>query len=395
MPRGPPAIRRRGRFSRKYTCYIQPMYMNFWYPVAACSEVTNEAPLPVRILSMDFVAFRDGAGHPHVLSDTCIHRGGSLGYGKVKGDCVQCPYHGWQYNGAGRCVLMPALGATETPPARAKVDSYPVQERYGILFAFLGDLPESERPPLFEIPEYAAEDWRANKLKVFEVDFYYERSVENALDPAHNEFVHPKQGAPGMVLDFRKNPIEMDDIGNWGSGFLIPFTQKTPESGLLAQTSSWNNEVVRAGSGHFGPNAVVTWLKFTKENMFHQYFYEAPIDENRTRIFFINMRHFMMDPAMDDRIVDINMEIAQEDIALLVRLNPVRTPETLTKEVLIASDRPMVRYREFLKDWEARGWRLDMKKIRELRGDVAMAIPCPARRTEKNWVLDEVPRVTV
>ncbi|TFG82995.1 MAG: aromatic ring-hydroxylating dioxygenase subunit alpha, partial [Chromatiales bacterium] len=244
MPRGPPAIRRRGRFSRKYTCYIQPMYMNFWYPVAACSEVTNEAPLPVRILSMDFVAFRDGAGHPHVLSDTCIHRGGSLGYGKVKGDCVQCPYHGWQYNGAGRCVLMPALGATETPPARAKVDSYPVQERYGILFAFLGDLPESERPPLFEIPEYAAEDWRANKLKVFEVDFYYERSVENALDPAHNEFVHPKQGAPGMVLDFRKNPIEMDDIGNWGSGFLIPFTQKTPESGLLAQTSSWNNEVV-------------------------------------------------------------------------------------------------------------------------------------------------------
>jgi hypothetical protein len=127
--------------------------------------------------------------------------------------------------------------------------------------------------------------------------------------------------------------------------------------------------------------------------MFHQYFYEAPIDENRTRIFFVNMRHFLMDPAMDDRIVGINMEIAQEDIDVLVRLNPVRTPETLTKEVLIPSDRPTVRYREFLKDWESRGWRLDMKKMQALRGDVAMAIPCPARRTEKNWVLDEVPRV--
>jgi phenylpropionate dioxygenase-like ring-hydroxylating dioxygenase large terminal subunit len=41
------------------------MYMNFWYPVAACSEVTNEAPLAVRILSLDFVAFRDLAGNPH------------------------------------------------------------------------------------------------------------------------------------------------------------------------------------------------------------------------------------------------------------------------------------------------------------------------------------------
>ena len=108
------------------------------------------------------------------------------------------------------------------------------------------------------------------------------------------------------------------------------------------------------------------------------------------------LRHLsfiLMEPAMDDRIVAINMEIAQEDITVMERLNPVRTPETLTREVLIASDRPAVRYREFLKGWESRGWRLDLKKMRELRGDVAMAIPCPARRTEKNWVLDEVPRV--
>jgi phenylpropionate dioxygenase-like ring-hydroxylating dioxygenase large terminal subunit len=368
------------------------MYMNFWYPVATSEEVTNEQPLRVKILCMNFVAFRDSAGAPHVLADVCVHRGGALGAGKIKGDCVQCPYHGWQYDGDGRCVLIPAL-KNDKPPARAKVDSYPVQEKYGIVFAFLGDLPESERQPLWEIEEFDADDWRANKLVVFDVDYYYERSIENALDPAHNEFVHPKQGAPGMELNFKENPIEIDPIGDWGSGFMMPFTQVAPEGGLLDESNQWNQDVVRAGSGHFGPNAVVTWLHFSAQHKFHQYFFEAPIDERRTRIFFVNMRHFMLEPENDQKIIDINMEIAQEDIDVMVNLRPIHTPETLTKEILIAPDQPVVAYREFLKDWEKRGWRLDLGKIRAMRDDVAFAIPSPARRTEKNWVLDEAPRV--
>ncbi|MGI9308245.1 MAG: Rieske 2Fe-2S domain-containing protein [Gammaproteobacteria bacterium] len=368
------------------------MYINFWYPVAACDAITNDTPLRVRILSFDFVAFRDTNGAAHVLSDTCIHRGGALGEGKIVDDCVQCPYHGWQYNGDGKCEHIPSLGG-DSPPARAKIDSYPVQEKYGMVFAFLGDLPEEERPPVWEVEEYDKDDWRANILHVFEVDYYYERSVENALDPAHNEFVHPKQGTPEMIQDFKKNPIEVEDIDDWGSGFMMPFTQTVPDDGLLVEANTWTEEPVRAGSGHFGPNAVVTWLHFTKENMFHQYFFEAPIDEHRTRIFFLNMRHFLLEPENDQRIVDINMEIAQEDIDLLVNLNPVRTPETLNKELLVPADKPVVRYRELLKEWEARGWRLDLDKIQKQRGNVAMAIPCPARRTSKNWILDSAPLV--
>jgi phenylpropionate dioxygenase-like ring-hydroxylating dioxygenase large terminal subunit len=370
------------------------MYINFWYPVATCDQVTNETPFRVRILSLDFVAFRDTEGNAHVLSDTCSHRGAALGEGKINGDCVQCPYHGWQYNGAGKCMVIPSLGENGSPPARAKVDSYPVQEKYGIVFAFLGDLPEDERPPLWEVKEFEQDDWRANIMKVFEVDYYYERSVENGLDPAHNEFVHPKQGTPGMILDFEKNPIEIEPITEFGSGFMMGFSQLNPEEGLLEQANSTEyDDVVKAGSGHLGPNALVTWLHFTKENMFHQYFFEAPIDENRTRIFFLNMRHFLMDPDMDQKIVDINMEIAQEDINILIKLNPIRTPETMTKELLVPSDKPVVAYRELKQDWEQRGWRIDMKKLQELRGDVAVAIPSPQRRTEKNWVLDEVPLV--
>jgi len=369
------------------------MYINFWYPVARSDEVTNETPFRTRILGVDFVAFRDTEGNACVLSDTCIHRGGALGAGKIKGDCVECPYHGWQYAADGKCARIPSLGDDEKLPARAKVDSYPVQEKYGIVFAFLGNLPKRERPPLYDIPEYDADDWRANKLVVFEVDYYYERSVENGLDAAHNEFVHPKQGTPGMVQDFRNKPIDVDDIGDWGSKFMLPFVQEKSGEGLLDGQIERRPTDLTAGSGHFGPNVLITWLHLGGENKFHQYFFEAPIDENRTRIFFVNMRHFMLEPAMDQRIIDVNMEIAQEDIDVLTNLNPVRTPETTTKELLVPSDRPVLRYREYLKDWEGKGWRIDLKKLAAMRGDTAVAIPSPARRTTKGWILDEIPMI--
>ena len=124
------------------------MYMNFWYPVCTSADLSAEAPARARILGLPFVAFRDAEGQAHLLADTCVHRGGSLGRGKLVKGHLACPYHGWQFDGSGRCVHIPSLGADGNIPARAKVDSYPVIERYGIVFAFLGDLPEAERAPL-------------------------------------------------------------------------------------------------------------------------------------------------------------------------------------------------------------------------------------------------------
>ena len=127
------------------------MYMNFWYPVVR-SEDLGPTPQKVRILAHDFVVFRDEQGKPAVLSDTCVHRGASLSGGKCKEDgTVQCPYHGWRFNRDGVCTRIPSIGKTTKPPPRARVDAYPVEERYGILFAFLGDLPADQRPPIMPI----------------------------------------------------------------------------------------------------------------------------------------------------------------------------------------------------------------------------------------------------
>jgi len=95
------------------------MYINFWYPVATSEELTDEQPRRVQILGLKFVAFRDTEGQAHVLSDTCVHRGASLGKGRLKDGRVECPYHGWRYGGDGRCVAIPSLAGGEKPPARA------------------------------------------------------------------------------------------------------------------------------------------------------------------------------------------------------------------------------------------------------------------------------------
>ena len=67
------------------------MYINFWYPICTSEELTTEAPQLVELLGVRLAAFRDSNGAAQVISDTCIHRGGSLSKGKVNGDSITCP----------------------------------------------------------------------------------------------------------------------------------------------------------------------------------------------------------------------------------------------------------------------------------------------------------------
>jgi phenylpropionate dioxygenase-like ring-hydroxylating dioxygenase large terminal subunit len=367
------------------------MYINFWYPIAASAAVNNDDPQRTQVLGVKLVAYRDDEGNAHVLADTCVHRGGSLGKGWVRDNCVVCPYHGWRFDKDGKCTEIPTLASDEKVPARAKVDSYPVQEQYGIVFAFLGDLPEDERPPLRQVPEWGKEGWRANRLTIFEVGAFYERSMENGLDPSHNEFVHPAQGSPVMNEEMKRRPMEVQEIP-WGSEFLVKFDNEETGTEALGERDTLVAEVI-AGSGHIGPNQMITWINFSETNRFSQYFYEAPIDENRTRVFFVNMRSWLLDPQHDDRIAKVNLAIAQEDIDILQELDPVRTPDSPSEEILVRSDGAVVKYRECLNEWTDKGWRIDLKSLRKQQGDRAFAIPSPARRTSKNWVQKTVPLV--
>ncbi len=366
------------------------MFINFWYPAGLADQLTDQ-PQKIRMLGQDFVLFRDAAGRAHCLANTCSHRGGALAGGKLKGDNIECPYHGWQFSGDGRCRRIPSLGPSGKVPARTRVDAYPVAEKYGLILVFLGHLPEAERPPLMEIPEFNSPGWRATWME-YVVPFNYERSIENGLDPAHNEFVHPTHGYSGENEDYRVNPLRWVGDGQWGPGFFT--TYKSPPSrdkdfAKMKQASDSRE----AGSGVIGPNHMWTYIRFAPGKAMHQYMYECPIDEFNTRVFLINLRSTFLEADMDGKINAKNWMIAEQDIQVLSALHPKVTPATNTKEFMLPADEAILRYRGKLKEWEALGWRIDTDKIETAGRAVAYAIPSPARRDAKNWVLDAIPLV--
>lgn len=363
------------------------MFINFWYPLAKAGAVTDR-PCPVRLLGHDFVVFRDSGGTAHCLANVCAHRGGSLAHGKVRGDCVECPYHGWQYDGTGQCTRVPAMGPEAKIPKRAKVDAYPTQERYGMIFAFLGDLPAADRPPLQEIAEWDAEGWRGTWVS-WEWRAAFERAVENSLDPAHNEFVHPTHGYQGERPDYRVpdlTAIERD----WGSGFSLTIRVPPIKDGALTDLNAEEREMYGA-SGHHGPNALWNQLHFTPTNWMHQYQFVAPVDEHTTRIFLLNMRNCWLESENDRRFDERNEITAGQDQTVLEKVRPPLAAHARTREVLTPADAIVVRYREWLNEWQAKGWRIDMQKVSRDSDRFATAIPCPARRTSKGWALDPAP----
>ena len=369
------------------------MYINFWYPVILGEELKDE-PVKVRMLGQNFVVFRDSEGKPNTLHDICIHRGASLSEGLVKKDCIQCPYHGWQFDGKGICQKIPSLGKDAKVPKRAKIDAYPTEEKYGIVFAFLGELPESQRPPIMPIEELDdGENWRANYL-TYEAKINYERSIENGLDAAHNEFVHPTHGHEGEDDDYKVNELKFEDSRfgvpkKWGFGFWHPF--KSPASKKEGPQLKEASEERWAGSGIVGPNQMWTYIVFNEKSEFRQYMFECPVEENHVKIFLVNMRKMMLDPAMDKPIADRCMVVAQQDIDVLEKVEPSFTPVSNTKEFLVPADEPCIKYRKLLSGWEKKGWKINSDAISEASGKIAYAIPSPLRKKQKGWVIDKIP----
>jgi hypothetical protein len=149
-----------------------------------------------------------------------------------------------------------------------------------------------------------------------------------------------------------------------------------------------------AGSGTHGPNTMITEINVGNNQKFRQYFFEQPVDQAKTRIFFVNMRNFMLEPKHDGPIHARNKIIAQQDIEILLDVYPPRTPTSNTKEVLMPADKAVVAYREWLAKFDDKGWRIDWDEFsRRNMKDTAFAIPSPRRRGSGNWVLETVPLI--
>jgi phenylpropionate dioxygenase-like ring-hydroxylating dioxygenase large terminal subunit len=161
-----------------------PVLVHDWHPVARVEDVPQGSPIPARLLGEDLVLWRAGSRWM-AWQDLCIHRGARLSQGSIQGETLTCPYHGWVYGASGQCVRIPAH-PEQTPPARAKAQTYPVQERYGLLWACLGE-PAQDIPAF---PEWDDPSYRKVLCGPYRVKAAGPRVMENFLDVAHFPFVH-------------------------------------------------------------------------------------------------------------------------------------------------------------------------------------------------------------
>jgi len=114
----------------------------YWHPVAAAAEFTDEEPIhPVKILGEELVVYRDTKGNYGLVGEHCPHRLASLAFGRVDSEGIRCPYHGWKFDSAGRCLEQPAEPPGSTFKERIKHVAYPVQYLGGLIYAYLGTEP--------------------------------------------------------------------------------------------------------------------------------------------------------------------------------------------------------------------------------------------------------------
>jgi nitrite reductase/ring-hydroxylating ferredoxin subunit len=117
----------------------------YWHPIGLTSDA-SETPRQVRVLGEDLILFRDTTGRPGLVYPHCAHRGSSLFYGKVEERGIRCCYHGWLYDVQGHCLEQPCEPQGGRARDKVRQPWYPVQELYGLVWAYLG--PPDKKPVL-------------------------------------------------------------------------------------------------------------------------------------------------------------------------------------------------------------------------------------------------------
>ena len=160
----------------------------YWLPAVLSDEVEADgAPLRVRLLGEDLIAFRDSNGNVGLVQNNCPHRGASLFFGRNEEGGLRCVYHGWKFSTGGQCVDMPNEPAESDFKDKVRAVAYPTRERNGVVWAYLGssnDLPELPALEWNLVP--ASQRYITKRVQACN----WIQAVEGGIDPSHSGFLH-------------------------------------------------------------------------------------------------------------------------------------------------------------------------------------------------------------
>ena len=314
------------------------MIRNQWYVVLESNEVGNR-PIGVTRLGEKMVFWRDGSGHVQAAVDRCPHRGVALSAGKIEADHLQCPFHGFEYDETGICVLVPANGRNGVIPNALHLKTYPTHESHGFIWIWWGSPAPADlaAPEFFENLDesftYSStqDPWKA----------HYSRVIENQLDVVHLPFIHRNTIGRGnrTVVD---GPVVV-----WkGDRMIYTYVFNRVEDGKPPLRSS-DLSPKPAGSQH---------LEFLFPNLWQNYISEkvsilaafVPVDEENTILYLRFYQRFMRLPLLRNLIarlaMPMNVYIAHEDRRVVITQQP-KASGLKVGEILIQGDYPIIEYR--------------------------------------------------
>lgn len=274
------------------------MYLkNCWY-VAAWSSDIGRTLKAETFLGENVVLYRKQDGTPVALEDACPHRKLPLSCGKLKGETVECGYHGLTFDSTGTCVAAPTQASAI--PRRAAVKSYPVADRYRFLWIWLGDPALADPDKIFEIPNFDDPSWGKTDGGVMDIACNYLWVCDNLLDPSHVAWVHVTSFA-GAGTDDEPLNLERHDSGvvvsRWITGKppspyyakLVRFDgacDRLQHYEMCLPAIGVNKSVYTPeGTGGYGAAPVAeTFINIS-------YNFMTPIDADRTRYFWFQHRN--------------------------------------------------------------------------------------------------------
>jgi vanillate O-demethylase monooxygenase subunit len=183
------------------------MYLrNSWYVGAWSHELTRK-PFQRFLLDEPLVFYRTESGKPVVLDDRCIHRFAPLSAGCLEGDNIVCGYHGFTYAPNGNCIAIPGV---DRAPKKAGVKSYPVVEKWGWIWVWMGNEEKADEAKIPDFHYLDDPEW-AGRGETLNLKCAYNLVYENLLDLTHAKFVHKTTLATNDVTEF---PLEIEEVGD-------------------------------------------------------------------------------------------------------------------------------------------------------------------------------------
>jgi phenylpropionate dioxygenase-like ring-hydroxylating dioxygenase large terminal subunit len=168
----------------------------YWHPIGLVGDASG-TPRKVRALGEDLILFRDGRGRAGLLHARCCHRGTTLYYGKVEARGIRCCYHGWLFDAEGRCLEQPCEPDAGLFRDKVRQPFYPLAERYGLIFAYLGPLSKKPVLPRYQCLEMLepgefleADDSSLGGGGPAIIPCNWLQHFENVVDPYHVPILH-------------------------------------------------------------------------------------------------------------------------------------------------------------------------------------------------------------